>query len=143
MLRKLIPVPSITFCCVRRFTQCSFSIYILYLFLATACSAPFAETVDVEIDWSPESSLFNKGSLTTTKFVRIGDKVVFHCPPNLWLSIHRVNRQSLFHCDLSHTSDTLVGYCKPDQNRFTFVVRDFSLLPNAPIFKPNEYYYFT
>ncbi|KAE9550994.1 hypothetical protein FO519_005780 [Halicephalobus sp. NKZ332] len=98
---------------------------------------------DIIVDWSPESVLFNKGHLVTKKFAKMRDQVVFDCPDDRPISILMVSREDALKCDVSNSfNQSLVGFCTPERKRINFVVRDFSLLPNVPIFKEGEEYYF-
>uniref|UniRef100_A0A7E4UYL5 Ephrin RBD domain-containing protein n=1 Tax=Panagrellus redivivus TaxID=6233 RepID=A0A7E4UYL5_PANRE len=102
-----------------------------------------SETADVVVDWAPESVLFNKGHLITKKFVKMRDQVVFDCPEDMPISILMVTKEEAINCDVTTRYNTsLVGLCTPERKRINFVVRDFSLLPNVPIFKEGEEYFF-
>ena len=86
---------------------------------------------------------FNKGHLVTKKFAKMRDQVVFDCPDDRPISILMVSKEDALKCDVSNNfNQSLVGFCTPERKRINFVVRDFSLLPNVPIFKEGEEYYF-
>uniref|UniRef100_A0AC34QVV7 Ephrin RBD domain-containing protein n=1 Tax=Panagrolaimus sp. JU765 TaxID=591449 RepID=A0AC34QVV7_9BILA len=115
-------------------------IQILLIFLIFLQSS---NSLDIIVDWSPESVLFNKGHLVTKKFVKMRDQVVFDCPEDKPISILMVTKDEAMKCDVkSSFNQSLVGLCTPERKRINFVVRDFSLLPNVPIFKEGEEYYF-
>uniref|UniRef100_A0A914Y0Q9 Ephrin RBD domain-containing protein n=1 Tax=Panagrolaimus superbus TaxID=310955 RepID=A0A914Y0Q9_9BILA len=59
------------------------------------------------------------------------------------IGILMVTKDEAIKCDVTiRYNQSLIGLCTPERKRINFVVRDFSLLPNVPIFKEGEEYYF-
>lgn len=86
---------------------------------------------------------FSKGHLVTKKFAKMRDQVVFDCPEDMPIGILMVTKDEAIKCDASNRyNQSLIGLCTPERKRINFVLRDYSLLPNVPIIKEGEEYYF-
>ncbi|CAD5219050.1 unnamed protein product [Bursaphelenchus okinawaensis] len=95
----------------------------------------------INVDWSPNSDLFDNGVHIRTIFVRLNDLLKFKCPHGLSLQIHLMQPIDALECRFK-TEKSAIGFCSPDTTDPRFVIRKFSPMPDQPLFQEGETYYF-
>ncbi|KAI1714021.1 ephrin domain-containing protein [Ditylenchus destructor] len=140
------------FGCVQNFSWIT-RVTLSLLLLLRCPSGTVARANEVDIDWSVDSHLFNRGTQMMTKYVKMKDVLHFRCPPVVSFNIHMVPADSAVFCrlpssessELPGSSPALIkspiGRCSPNTGDPKVNVRPFSPLPNRPVFQEGQSYF--